>query len=86
MIFLVKRGARVLIKGSKYSDIIPGDAGIVVGRFSTGFAVEITANFADACGKRSVSRRCVFFEPSEIEPAEVVRERQVSDSGVLGGS
>jgi hypothetical protein len=78
----VKRGDKILIKRSKYSDIIPGDAGIIFGRFSTGFAVEVTTSFADALGKRSVSTRCVFFEPNEIERAE----GQVSDSVVLGGS
>ena len=82
----MKRGQRVLIKSSEYSDIFSGDVGIIVGRFSTGFAVELTADFADAFGKRSVSRRCVFFEPNEIEPAGEAQERQGSDSGVLGGS
>ena len=81
----MKRGEKILIKRSKYSDIIPGDAGIIFGRFSTGFAVEVTTSFADALGKRSVSTRCVFFEPNEIERAEVP-EGQVSDSVVLGGS
>ena len=80
----MKRGERVLIKSSEYSDIFPGDVGIIVGRFSTGFAVELTADFADAFGKRSVSTRCVFFEPNEIELAGTAR--QDSDPGVLGGS
>ena len=80
----MKRGERVLIKSSEYSDIYAGDVGIIVGRFSTAFAVELTADFADAFGKRSVSRRCVFFEPNEIELAGTAR--QDSDPGVLGGS
>jgi len=82
----VKYGEQVLIRCSKYSDIVPGDAGVIVGRFSTGFAVNVTTNFTDAFGKRAVSTRCVFFEPNEIGSAEVVQKGQVSDSGVLGGS
>ena len=80
----MKRGEKVLIKKSEYSDIYAGDAGTIVGRYSTGFAVEVTADFANAFGKRSVSTRCVFFEPNEIELAGTAR--QDSDPGVLGGS
>ena len=82
----MKPGEKILIKRSGYSDIYAGDAGTIVGRYSTGFAVEITTHFADAFGKRSVSTRCVFFEPNEIESAEAMHEEQLPDSGVLGGS
>jgi hypothetical protein len=82
----VKPGDNVLIKRSGYSDIYSGDTGTIVGRYSTGFAVEVTTSFADAFGKRSISRRCVFFEANEIEPAGATQERQDSDSDVLGGS
>ncbi len=58
--------AVVRIKSSRYSDVVPGQTGVVTGEFQGGFCVEINGVFHDAFGKSRVEKRTLWFRWSEL--------------------
>ena len=64
-------GDRVSITASWDSYIVTGMEGIVVKRMPGGYAVEITAPFSDARGRREIETRCLYFGYLQVKlPSE----------------
>ncbi len=61
-------GERVIVRDSWHSDILPGVNGEIVKPMGRGYAVEITAIFSDALGRRGLETRCLYFTHRALAP------------------
>jgi hypothetical protein len=64
-----RRGERIIVKRSKYSDIRLGDIGIVTEKVGKGYAVQFTGNFWNAFHRQLYETRWIYFTAEEIELA-----------------
>lgn len=78
---------RVRIRTSHYSDVAPGDEGILVRKASDGFEVKLTGFFCDAFHKRRLTSRSLWFKESELEnlPDEMRQESSIPVKEILAG-